>query len=254
MKMLKKALIIIVALLFLAAGGLAIYFYNGNPADQNAVNAIEHPAAGVIVDKTYNGQIAFIPETGSEIGIVFYPGARVRYEAYAELAERIALNGSMCVLVDMPLNLAILNENAADSVIERFPDVARWYLCGHSMGGLAAANYSWKHQDTLEGLIVLASRIRRDFSTSKLPILLISATEDGICTPEILSADTTPEPADFTHVVIEGGCHGYFGSYGEQKHDGTPTISREEQLDQTAESIRVFVDRLKKDPTLTPGR
>jgi len=241
MRIVKKVLTILVVLLILAAGGLAFYFNAGSPADQNAMNAIEHPVAGVVVDSSYKGQIVFTPEAGSETGIIFYPGARVRYEAYAELAERIALNGCMCVLVDMPLNLAILNENAADSVIERFPDVSRWYLCGHSMGGLAAANYSWKHMDSLAGLIVLASRIKRDFSTSNLPVLLISATEDGICTPEILSSVTTPEPANFTHVVIEGGCHGYFGSYGEQMNDGTPTISRKEQMDQTAESIRAFV-------------
>jgi pimeloyl-ACP methyl ester carboxylesterase len=240
--MLKKYLPTMLVLLILAAGGLAFYFNDGYSADQNAMNAIEQPAAGVVVDNSYDGQIVFIPEKGSEIGIIFYPGAKVRYEAYAELAERIALNGYMCVLVDMPLNLAVLNENAADSVIERFPDVVKWYICGHSMGGQAATNYGWKHQDSLKGLIVLASRIKRDFSASKLPVLLISATEDGICTPEILSSVTTPEPANFTHVVIEGGCHGYFGSYGEQKHDGTPTISREEQLDQTAESIRDFID------------
>ena len=239
----KKLPGIILVLLILAVGGLIFYFNAGNPADQNAMNAINQPAAGVVVDNTYNGQIVFIPETGSEIGIIFYPGAKVRYEAYAELAERIALDGYMCVLVDMPLNLAVLNEDAADSVIERFPDVSQWYLCGHSMGGLAATNYSWKHQDSLEGLIVLAARIKRDFSASKLPVLLISATEDGICTPKTLSSVNVPEPANFTHIVIEGGCHGYFGSYGEQKHDGTPTISREEQLDQTAESIRVFIDR-----------
>lgn len=220
-----------------------MYFNTGNPADQNALNTIAHPAAGVIVDKTYDGQIVFIPDKGSEIGIIFYPGAKVCYEAYAELAERIALNGYMCVLVDMPLNLAVLNEDAADSVIDRFPDVGQWYLCGHSLGGLAATNYSWKHQNSLEGLIVLAARIKRDFSASTLPILLISASEDGICTPEILSSVTIPVPANFTHVVIDGGCHGYFGSYGEQKHDGTPTISREEQLDQTAESIREFIDQ-----------
>lgn len=230
-------------LLIVAVGGLALYFNAGNPADQNAMNAIKQPATGVVVDNTYGGQIVFIPETGSEIGIIFYPGAKVRYEAYAELAERIALNGYMCVLVDMPLNLAVLNEDAADSVIERFPDISQWYLCGHSMGGQAATNYSWKHQDSLKGLIVLAARIKRDFSASKLPILLISATEDGICTPEILSSVNVPVPADFTHVVIEGGCHGYFGSYGEQKHDGTPTISREEQLNKTAESIRDFIER-----------
>ena len=94
----------------------------------------------------------------------------------------------MCVLVHMPLNLAVLNENAADAVIAAYPDITRWYLCGHSMGGSAAVNYSWKHPDQLNGLILLASRIKRDFSQSDLPVLLVSATEDEICTPERLKS------------------------------------------------------------------
>ena len=72
------------------------------------------------------------------------------------------------------------------------------------MGGSAAVNYSWKHPNQLNGLILLASRIKRDFSQSELPVLLVSATEDGICTPERLKSGIRQEPAIFTHVVIEG--------------------------------------------------
>lgn len=242
MKTLKKVLAVVLVLLIAAVCGLGIYFGNGNPASPDALNAIEHPAAGVVVERPKDGQIVFMPEGGTEIGIVFYPGAKVRYDAYAELAERFASDGYMCVLVDMPVNLAVLNENAADAVIAQFPDITQWYICGHSMGGSAAVDYSWKHQNQLKGLIVLASRIMRDFSQSELPVLLISATEDGICTPEILESTLRHEPAVFTRVVIEGGCHGYFGSYGVQKHDGVPAISREEQMNQTAEGVKIFIE------------
>ena len=44
-------------------------------------------------------------------------------------------------------------------------------------------------------------------------------------------------PADTVEVVIEGGCHAYFGSYGAQDGDGTPTITNEEQITQTADAI-----------------
>ena len=243
-KVIKRILAVLLLLAVLAAGGMALYFSDGNPADENARYAIEYPASGTVTDSTGKGQIVFMPEGGSRTGLVFYPGAKVRYDAYAELAQRLALDGYMCVLVDMPLNLAVFDEDAADDVISRYPDVDQWYICGHSMGGLAASGYALKHQEALDGLILLASRIKNDFSQSELPVLLISATEDGICTPERLEAEDTPEPADFTHIVIEGGCHGYFGSYGEQKHDGTPTITREEQLDITAENIRQFIERI----------
>ena len=245
MKVLKKFLCVLLILAASALAGLAVYFGNGNPADQNTRNEIENPPEGILVDSSAKGQLAFMPEDGTSTGIVFYPGAKVEYDAYGELAERLARNGYLVVLADMPLNLALLNINAADRVIERYPDVAQWYLCGHSMGGLAASNYCWHHQDSVDGLILLASRIKCDFSDSTLPVLLISATEDGICTPEILEEDDTPLPADYTHVVIDGGCHGYFGSYGDQKMDGTPSISRQEQQDQTAEYITAFIEAHK---------
>ena len=44
-------------------------------------------------------------------------------------------------------------------------------------------------------------------------------------------------PSDLIEVVIEGGCHAYFGMYGAQEGDGTPTISNEEQIFLTADHI-----------------
>ena len=48
-------------------------------------------------------------------------------------------------------------------------------------------------------------------------------------------------PDVFTEVIIEGGCHAYFGMYGAQEGDGTPTISNHEQISLTVENImKVF--------------
>lgn len=44
-------------------------------------------------------------------------------------------------------------------------------------------------------------------------------------------------PADFSEYVIEGGCHAYFGVYGHQEGDGTPTISNQHQIEITAQQI-----------------
>ena len=44
-------------------------------------------------------------------------------------------------------------------------------------------------------------------------------------------------PANAIEVVIEGGCHAGFGTYGPQDGDGTPSISSKEQIDRTAEEI-----------------
>ena len=44
-------------------------------------------------------------------------------------------------------------------------------------------------------------------------------------------------PKNFTEYIISGGCHAYFGSYGAQEGDGTPTIPEEEQLKETVDVI-----------------
>lgn len=249
MKKYKKILLGLITLVVAVIGGFLAYFATGSPADKSALAAIEQPLPGVLVDTTVEGQIAFTPEEETDIGIVFYPGSKVRYDAYAKVAESLADRGFTCVLVDMPINLAILNENAADAVIARYPEIHSWYLCGHSAGGRAATDYAWEHQDELSGLISLASRIQQDFSESSLPILFISATEDGLCTPELVkkTEEKIPEPENYTHIVIEGGCHAYFGSYGPQFHDGTPTITREEQQIQTVKAIATFIDQIESD-------
>ena len=44
-------------------------------------------------------------------------------------------------------------------------------------------------------------------------------------------------PGGFTETVIDGGCHAYFGMYGTQDGDGTPTIGNKEQIALTANAI-----------------
>ena len=47
---------------------------------------------------------------------------------------------------------------------------------------------------------------------------------------------------NLTEIVIEGGCHAYFGMYGAQDGDGTPTITNEMQITTTANEIKKFID------------
>jgi hypothetical protein len=49
-------------------------------------------------------------------------------------------------------------------------------------------------------------------------------------------------PEDFKEVVINGGCHAYFGAYGEQEGDKKATITREEQIEITVKEILQFIN------------
>jgi pimeloyl-ACP methyl ester carboxylesterase len=73
--------------------------------------------------------------------------------------QACAERGILCVLLRMPGNLAVLDENAADGVAADYPEIDRWYIGGHSLGGAMAARYAaartWGENE-LEGLVAAA--------------------------------------------------------------------------------------------------
>ena len=70
----------------------------------------------------------------------------------------------------------------------------------------------------------------------------VYVSEDGVLNRKKYEADRTNLPQDTTETVIDGGCHAGFGSYGAQKGDGTPTISAEEQQQQTADALAAWMN------------
>ena len=149
----------------------------------------------------------------------------------------LAREGVLCVLVEMPFNLAVFDINAADGIQEQYPEIEDWYIGGHSLGGSMAASYLADHTDEYEGLILLGSYSTADLSNTDLNVLSIYGSEDRVLDCEKYDENRSNLPDDFTEVVIEGGCHAYFGMYGAQDGDGTPTISNHEQIRLTAEYI-----------------
>ena len=175
-------------------------------------------------------------------GLIFYPGGKVENTAYAPLLHDLAEDGILCVLVKMPCNLAVLDMNAADSIPERFSEVTDWYIGGHSLGGAMAASYSAKHTDELDGLVLLAAYSTADLTDSGLRVYSTYGSEDGVLNREKYEADRINLPQDTTETIIDGGCHAGFGSYGAQNGDGTPTISAEEQQQQTADALAAWMN------------
>ena len=49
-------------------------------------------------------------------------------------------------------------------------------------------------------------------------------------------------PNDYQEIIIDGGCHAYFGMYGSQKGDGSPTLTADEQINLTADYIKKFIE------------
>ena len=137
----------------------------------------------------------------------------------------------------MPFNLAVFDINAADGIQEQYSQIKNWYIGGHSLGGSMAASYLKKNADKYKGLILLGSYSTTNLSNTNLEVLSIYGSEDHVLNYKKYNSNKSNLPQDFTEIVIDGGCHAYFGMYGMQKGDGTPTISNQEQIHLTAMEI-----------------
>ncbi len=180
--------------------------------------------------------IVFRPNgTGPKIGFIFYPGARIDPVSYAPAMRALAAQGYLAVIALMPLNLAVLDSDRAADVIADFPEIKRWAVGGHSLGGAMAAAFVASGGSPVDGLVLWAAYPSSgdDLSRWVGRVTSISATNDGLTTPDDISRTKTLLPARTEFVIVEGGNHAQFGWYGEQRGDGAATISREDQQSQT---------------------
>ena len=238
-KLWKKLLVILAAVILVSGIGFGIYVQDYYRANDLALEAAARSQQDITVTTSSEGRIIFAPEN-PRAGLIFYPGGKVQYEAYAPLMEACAEQGLLCVLLHMPGNLAVLDVNAAEGIPEEYPHIESWYMSGHSLGGSMAASYLSRHPDDFEGLILLAAYSTADLKDSGLSVLSVYGSEDGVMNRNSYETYRENLPADFTEFIIPGGCHAYFGCYGAQKGDGTPEITNEEQIQLTAEAIGEF--------------
>ncbi len=223
-KWLRNTLIVVGSILAALA---AVVFVVSRPltAESLALAAMTS-GANLTVENT-ESHILFKPNTFGKTGLIFYPGARVAPEAYAVPLRTISEAGYLVYIMKMPLNFAVFNINAADSVIKSNPEI-RWAIAGHSLGGAMACSYA-KNKGNVSRLIFWAAYCDKsfDFSSGKIPVTSVSGSEDGLATSEKVAATKMFAPPSTKYVEIKGMNHAQFGDYGEQSGDKPALISAE---------------------------
>lgn len=228
----KRILSLVLALVLLLALGTGLYVNDYYHAQKDALEIYDSAQHS-------GSRILFRPEEATDTGLIFYPGGKVEPSAYAPLLQKLSENGILCVLQKMPGNLAVLNPNAAADIFDAYPEIAHWYIAGHSLGGSMGARFAGKHPDCLEGVILLAAYSANDLSSTR--VLSIYGTEDGVLNREKYEKNRKNLPEDATEIILDGGNHAFFGSYGIQKGDGQATVSQEWQQAQTVQAITQFI-------------
>ncbi|MGB3367175.1 MAG: alpha/beta hydrolase [Acidaminobacteraceae bacterium] len=170
------------------------------------------------------------------IGLIFYPGGKVEAKAYMPLLLKLSDIGITTVLVEMPANLAVLDIKAADDIYAKYPEIDKWYIAGHSLGGAMASSYMEKNYEKVEGLILMGAY---PINEAAVDTLAIYGTHDIMLDlDKVVSADEVYEIVD--------GNHAQFGDYGEQEGDGLAKISREDQQKQAIKRIKEFISKDSK--------
>lgn len=216
-------------------GVLLIWYGNDSyPAAAEAVQALED--TDVVAVKEIGDGILF-DGAGEDAALIFYPGAKVEYTAYAPVMKMLAEEGIDCFLLEMPYHMAIFGMDRAGDIMEQYT-YDSWYLGGHSLGGAMAASYASGHPEQLNGLVLLAAYPTKPLPEEGMRVLSLYGSEDGVLNMEKLAQGEQYMPEDAVTFCIEGGNHAGFGSYGDQKGDGKARITGEEQWKETVVQIR----------------
>lgn len=227
-KIIKRTSIIVLSVIvFFVITFLLIVLPGHYKANEVGLKGLESDDVVVIVqnDKT----IEFVPKLYDK-GFIFYPGGKVEAEAYAPLLKRLASMGVLCVAVKPAFDLACFNENVADDIIEEYSNL-EWFIGGHSFGGVIASHYASKNENKISGVALLASYSKSNLRNSY--VISIYGSNDEVLNMNNYEKNKKNLPDSFEEYVIDGGCHAYFGNYGEQKGDGEASISVASQQVQT---------------------
>ncbi len=225
----------IITAVAVAISACAVYLGDYYKADEKMLESFD-PMSKAEFYTSENGDIIFEVQ-GAKTGFIFYPGGKVDNHAYKGLMAELSTKGVFCIIAKMPFNLAVFDINAAKEIQEEYPQIENWYIGGHSLGGAMAASYVSDHTEDFKGLVLLGAYSTSNLSKSGLDVLSVYGSEDKIMNRDKYNENISNLPQSFKELVIKGGCHAYFGMYGNQDGDGNPSITNQEQIYITANAI-----------------
>ena len=245
-KYLKWALIIT---LILVIGGLLMGIRWATYARPPLPKAIEALQSDDLVTVTLEPWFTFSPtQASSDTGFIFYPGGRIDPRGYATLMRAIASEGYLVVIPEMPINMAVFNPNAAEEIIAAHPEIERWVIGGHSVGGTMAALYTEKHPGDINGLAIWASypADSTDISRFDIPVVSIYGSQELRVNDGTVAERQHLLPKDTLYIRIEGGDHHQFGSYEINPEDHLATTSRASQQEQIIQATLALLQTVSQ--------
>ena len=216
----------IVALLLLlgVVVGFIVWSNQVMPADESFLSKVKQNQ-NVKVTETDHSLILSSNDYHSKIGIVFLPGAKVDPHAYLYKLSGIVENTGVTVIITKPyFNLALLDLRPIGSFTNDVNDIDKWYIAGHSLGGVRACQYAADQSTHVTGLILFGSYCDTDVT---VPTFNIIAANDKLTSEQDVNDHRAHLKGDVTTYEIGDASHASFGDYGKQKGDGDASIDSE---------------------------
>jgi hypothetical protein len=242
----------------------AFWWYRQEPFSVSS-EAFEEVPGGPEIRSLSHG-VAFVPATAaSKVGLVYLQGALVHSHAYAPLCREISeRTGCAVVLMELPLRIAMLGHSRITTAMSQVPEVSRWAIGGHSLGGPAGAKFILDFAkptaqllpkgSSMVGLLLHAAYIGagdgrniRLSDRDDISALQILGDKDAIVTGENIGVGKAALPPDAVSESVAGCNHSGFGHYGPQvfpRRDGEATTSKEELQHAIAELTATWLNGL----------
>ncbi len=237
--MLKKIGIGVVAVIAVIMVAFFVYVGNGYEAD--------YVAEQIYIDNY--SSLEFKGEN-KEYGFIIYPGGKVDEVAYMRFAQLMNNEGYTTVVADFPFDIGFLGINKADEIMEKYSDVEKWVIVGHSLGGVSGAVYANENPEKVDTLVFLSSYSTEDLKDTDINVLSIKCSNDTVLNEEgydeaLINYDK--EHNNFLQTLIEGGNHAGYANYGPQEGDGENEIGSEVQQTIVRDTILDYLEEVNAE-------
>ena len=152
MKRRKKTLLSFSTILILFIMGFLLYY---NKAFQETIDIAD------TIEKAGND---YVFHGDSKVGFIIFSGVKADERAYAYMAKLLHKEGHTVVIPKAPFHLNIAGTRHGVEIMESNPEIEKWIVIGHSLGGLPAGRIAAKQPDKILGVAFLASYMTTDLS------------------------------------------------------------------------------------------
>ncbi len=199
-------------------------------------------AAAIAKEMTLIGRdYWFIGDSG--VGFLLFSGAESDDRSYAYLAKLLHDAGHTVVIPKQRFQMSAFGTGHGREIIDTHPEIKKWILIGHSLGGMPVTHVAETHAEHLTGIVFLATYASADLTGLPFPALRISADHDGVMNNERMDAYAGNLPAGSKSVMLTGANHRGFGGYqSRSKRDGHATMTWQEQNEEAIRLVLAFYE------------